>query len=359
VTGVALLLAGWLVAAGLAVALGLAARRARSRAELAARACHELRGPLTAAELALHGSAAAACRRARAGGARAGARGARRPRGGADGGVAPSGTRTWTSAPCSPGTGRRGRRRPRRPAPASSWAARRATARAVVPGDASHRAGVANLVANAAEHAGGRVRVAVRARCTVLSRFATTSGTARARRAARPAPACPAASARAGAIVGRHRGAPRRPPWPPRPRPRAPGSLLELPAAPGAAPRPRPGGSRRAAPPSGDPARERGPRAPEADDPGRRALVLTALGRPARRDGRRGRHGPRAGPARPARPRRPRPRHPRSGAGGRALGARGSPSATSRPATRPPARTPRRRRSRDCGRVPIWRPGRT
>jgi signal transduction histidine kinase len=47
-------LAGWLVAIAL---MGLAAyvdRRARCRAELVARACHELRGPLTAAGLALY-----------------------------------------------------------------------------------------------------------------------------------------------------------------------------------------------------------------------------------------------------------------------------------------------------------------
>jgi signal transduction histidine kinase len=47
-------IAGWIVALALA---GLAAyidRRARRRAELVARACHELRGPLTAAGLALY-----------------------------------------------------------------------------------------------------------------------------------------------------------------------------------------------------------------------------------------------------------------------------------------------------------------
>jgi len=46
--------AGWIVAVAL---MGLAARlewRARQRAELVARACHELRGPLTAAGLALY-----------------------------------------------------------------------------------------------------------------------------------------------------------------------------------------------------------------------------------------------------------------------------------------------------------------
>ncbi len=53
----ALLVAGWVLAAGLAIALAGAARRSRVRAELAARARHELRGPLTGAELALHGLA--------------------------------------------------------------------------------------------------------------------------------------------------------------------------------------------------------------------------------------------------------------------------------------------------------------
>jgi signal transduction histidine kinase len=46
--------AGWLVALGLTVIAALVDRRARRRAELVARACHELRGPLTAAGLALH-----------------------------------------------------------------------------------------------------------------------------------------------------------------------------------------------------------------------------------------------------------------------------------------------------------------
>jgi signal transduction histidine kinase len=49
-----MMIAGWIVALALT---GLAAhvhRRARRRAELVARACHELRGPLTAAGLALY-----------------------------------------------------------------------------------------------------------------------------------------------------------------------------------------------------------------------------------------------------------------------------------------------------------------
>jgi signal transduction histidine kinase len=46
--------AGWLLALALAVLAARLDRRARRRAELVARACHELRGPLTAAGLALY-----------------------------------------------------------------------------------------------------------------------------------------------------------------------------------------------------------------------------------------------------------------------------------------------------------------
>jgi signal transduction histidine kinase len=46
--------AGWLVAVALAALAAYADVRARRRAELVARACHELRGPLTAAGLALY-----------------------------------------------------------------------------------------------------------------------------------------------------------------------------------------------------------------------------------------------------------------------------------------------------------------
>jgi signal transduction histidine kinase len=46
--------AGWLIALALLALLARAELRARSRAELVARACHELRGPLTAAGLALY-----------------------------------------------------------------------------------------------------------------------------------------------------------------------------------------------------------------------------------------------------------------------------------------------------------------
>lgn len=45
---------GWLLALGLAALAATLERRGRARAELVARACHELRGPLTAAGLALH-----------------------------------------------------------------------------------------------------------------------------------------------------------------------------------------------------------------------------------------------------------------------------------------------------------------
>jgi signal transduction histidine kinase len=47
-------LAGWLIALGLLMLAAVVDRRARRRAELVARACHELRGPLTAAGLALY-----------------------------------------------------------------------------------------------------------------------------------------------------------------------------------------------------------------------------------------------------------------------------------------------------------------
>ena len=46
--------AGWLVAVALLAVAAHLQWRARRRAELVARACHELRGPLTAAGLALH-----------------------------------------------------------------------------------------------------------------------------------------------------------------------------------------------------------------------------------------------------------------------------------------------------------------
>ena len=46
----------WLVAAAAVTAAGLAWRELRRGRELVARACHELRGPLTAAHLALHAS---------------------------------------------------------------------------------------------------------------------------------------------------------------------------------------------------------------------------------------------------------------------------------------------------------------
>jgi signal transduction histidine kinase len=46
--------AGWIFALALTVVAAHVDRRARRRAELVARACHELRGPLTAAGLALH-----------------------------------------------------------------------------------------------------------------------------------------------------------------------------------------------------------------------------------------------------------------------------------------------------------------
>jgi signal transduction histidine kinase len=47
-------IAGWLVAVALTGLAAYVDRRARHRAELVARACHELRGPLTAAGLALY-----------------------------------------------------------------------------------------------------------------------------------------------------------------------------------------------------------------------------------------------------------------------------------------------------------------
>jgi signal transduction histidine kinase len=51
------LVLGWLGAAGAGAALILVVREQRRRRELVARACHEIRGPLTAAALALHAGA--------------------------------------------------------------------------------------------------------------------------------------------------------------------------------------------------------------------------------------------------------------------------------------------------------------
>ena len=48
---------GWLVAAASAGVAALAWRELRRGHELVARACHELRGPLAAAHLALHATA--------------------------------------------------------------------------------------------------------------------------------------------------------------------------------------------------------------------------------------------------------------------------------------------------------------
>ncbi len=157
------LLAG-LVAAALAAALGVAARRARLRAELAARACHELRGPLTAAELALHGLGRRGlpvgpvqAELARARMALADLEAARDGRHGADqradvdvGALLARHEPAWAAAAAAAGARLELVRPPRR-------------ARTVVRGDGVRIAqAVANLVANAAEHAGGRVRVAVR-----------------------------------------------------------------------------------------------------------------------------------------------------------------------------------------------------
>jgi len=76
---VALAALGWMVAAG-ALAVALATRRELAgRMERLARATHELRRPLTAAQLAAHGIAGANGDRAPARAAAA------RPRGGTDG----------------------------------------------------------------------------------------------------------------------------------------------------------------------------------------------------------------------------------------------------------------------------------
>jgi len=167
----AALLAGWATAAALAVALVLAVRRARARLELTARACHELRGPLTAAELALHGLGRRGVPVGPVQGELARARLAL-----ADLALAPTGA----ARPPQPGGPVDVGALLERHAPA--WAALAAAhgaelelrsapghLRAVVCGEELRIAqAVANLVANAAEHAGGRVRVAVRAtRATV------------------------------------------------------------------------------------------------------------------------------------------------------------------------------------------------
>ncbi len=157
--------AGWTAAAALALALAFVLHRARARRELVARACHELRGPLTAAELALHGLGRRGAPVAAVQGELARARLALGDLAAArDGGHAPV-TRdrvdvgallerhapAWAALAAAAGA----RLELRRPSP---------VLRAVVWGDELRIAqAVANLVANAAEHAGGRVRVAVRA----------------------------------------------------------------------------------------------------------------------------------------------------------------------------------------------------
>src|SRR6185295_1278718 len=102
----AAVLAPWLLAV-VAIGLGLFWRlQLRRGRELVARACHELRGPLTAAHLALHGGARhgeppPAWRRSSASstGPRLRSR-TSRPRGG--GAARPTATSPSTSATCSP-----------------------------------------------------------------------------------------------------------------------------------------------------------------------------------------------------------------------------------------------------------------
>ncbi len=163
-------LAGWVAAVVLAAALVLAVRRSRHRLELAARACHELRGPLTAAELALHGlgrrGAPVGPVQAELGRARLALR---------DLAAAPTGGREADGCALVDVGALLERHAPAWAAAAAAAGARlelRGPARhlrAAVRGDELRIAqAVANLVGNAAEHAGGRVQVAVRAtRATV------------------------------------------------------------------------------------------------------------------------------------------------------------------------------------------------
>jgi hypothetical protein len=248
--------AGWTAALVLAAALGLAVHRSRIRRELTARACHELRGPLTAAELALHGLGRRGVPVGPVQGELARARLAL-----ADLAAAPAGSR----GPDRPGTVDLAALLARHEAAWGALAAAsgaslevrrpRARVRAVVHGDPGRIAqAVANLVANAAEHAGGRVRVAIRATRGTVAVEVRDDG-----------PGLPAPVAE---LVARPRGRPR-------------------------CPRSRPGhrGGRR------HPAR-RSPRG-STERPGRAAAP-----RPAGRGPRR-RHR-----SRPSRPRRQRSRHP-------------------------------------------------
>jgi len=147
------------------VILASSIRRARVRLELTARACHELRGPLTAAELALHGLARRGVPVGPVQGELARARLAL-----GDLAMAPSGaSRPQPSARVDVGA-RPERHAPARAAPAAAYGADLELqdpaphGRAVICGEELRIAqAVANLVGNAAEHAGGRVRVAVRA----------------------------------------------------------------------------------------------------------------------------------------------------------------------------------------------------
>lgn len=164
-TALLLIAVGWIAASALAVALGVVVRRRRTRDELTARACHELRGPLTAAELALHGlgrrglpvaPAQAELARARLAladlaAAPHGAREADRPAAVDVSALLARHEAAWRALAEASGARLRVHR-PTAHAPAS------------VHGDPGRIAqAVANLVANAAEHAGGVVHVAVRA----------------------------------------------------------------------------------------------------------------------------------------------------------------------------------------------------
>ncbi len=232
--------AGWIAAAALAVALAVVVHRARVRLELVARACHELRGPLTAAELALHGLGRRGVPVAAVRGELARARLALGDLAAArTGGHAPDTCErvdvgallerhapAWTALAAAGGA----QLELRRPSP---------LLRAVVCGDELRIAqAVANLVGNAAEHAGGRVRVAVRAtRGTVAIEIrddgpglpapvSELAGRPRGGRGARGRGLAIAAAIAAG-HGGRLATAPA---------PRGARVVLELPAAPAAAP---------------------------------------------------------------------------------------------------------------------------
>ena len=364
--------AGWTAALCAAARRDVAAARLARHAELVADAGHELRGPLCAARLGLHGLDDRRARRggrpgAAAGRARAGGSGRRRGAGGAR-----ARGRSWsTSARCST-TPRRPGGRSRR-AFGAALAVEPMRGRALVRADPVRLAqACGNLVANAVEHgalAGARARP--RGRGAGARGGAATRGRACRRRSAAPGAAAPPAAAPArgrglaiaARIAERHGGR----------LAAAPSAARRLPRARAARARTRPRGRSRAR--SGrrtrrgcstwirarrghrrcpsvpaDPLRRR--LVPASDDPAppRRAADRPRAG--ARRARGLGRRPPRGGGPRAARSARRRGRRGPRPAGAAAPARRPtSRCGASPPATRRSARRPCPRRS--LGRRPV------